>query len=420
MPEPFSDERLNQLRQRWERDPKSRAFLQLAEEYRRAGRLSDALHVLRAGLEEHPTYLAAQVALGRCLVETDAPDAAIEILERAVARDPAQLVANKLLVEAYLAKRQAGKARERLELYKLFNDHDAEIESLEARIRALGGATPAATGAVKRGPVRERALFDLPAPQTLPEMAFEPEFAHPRTLARADTAPQEPFGALFAPGAARRIDAAFAEQGIFALAPVVLAEPEAPVALDVVETPADESTPAGPVDWESAAWPTGSARIELPPPAPGLFEQTVPAADLPAELPADLPEELPAELQAEPVSVAVEALAAPAPLPQPAEPLAPLEPASSTLGDLYLAQGHLDEAEESFQSVLRSRPGDASALAGLESVRLQRGDEAAVFADDLAVAEEPNVIVGGLTTRKAALLKEYLARIRRGAKRHVS
>lgn len=416
MPEPFSDERLNQLRQRWERDPKSRAFLQLAEEYRRAGRLSDALHVLRAGLEEHPTYLAAQVALGRCLVETDAPDAAIEILERAVARDPAQLVANKLLVEAYLAKRQAGKARERLELYKLFNDHDAEIESLEARIRALGGATPASPGAVKRGPVRERALFDLPAPQALPEMAFEPEFARPRTLARADTAPQEPFGPLFAPGAARRIDSAFAEQGIFALAPVVFAEPEPVVALDVVETPADEFTTAAPVDWESAAWPTGSARIELPPaaPAPGLSAPAAPAADLSAELPADLPAELPAE----PVSAAVEALAAPAPLP--AEPLAPLEPASSTLGDLYLAQGHLDEAEESFQSVLRSRPGDASALAGLESVRLQRGDEAAVFADDLAVTEEPNVIVGGLTTRKAALLKEYLARIRRGAKRHVS
>lgn len=434
MPEPFSDERLNQLRQRWERDPKSRAFLQLAEEYRRAGRLPDALHVLRAGLEEHPTYLAAQVALGRCLVETDAPDAAIEILERAVARDPAQLVANKLLVEAYLAKGQAGKARERLELYKLFNDHDAEIESLEARIRALGGATPAATGALKRGPVRERAPFDLPAPQTLPEMAFAPEFAHPRSLARTDTAPQEPFGPLFAPGAARRVDSAFAEQGIFALAPVVLAEPEPVVALDVVETPAEESTPAAPVDWESAAWPTGSARIELPPaaPAPGLSALAVPAADLPANLPAEWPAEVPAELpfdlladlpaevQPEPVSVAVEALAEPAPLPLPAEPPAPLEPASSTLGDLYLAQGHLDEAEESFQSVLRSRPGDASALAGLESVRLQRGDEAAVFADDLAVTEEPNVIVGGLTTRKAALLKEYLARIRRGAKRHVS
>ena len=82
MPEPFSPEQLNQLRQRWERDPKSRAFLQLAEEYRRAGRLGDAIHVLRAGLKEHPNYLSAQVALGRCLVETDDARAAIEILER--------------------------------------------------------------------------------------------------------------------------------------------------------------------------------------------------------------------------------------------------------------------------------------------------------------------------------------------------
>ena len=99
MPEPFSDERLNQLRQRWERDPKSRAFLQLAEEYRRAGRLSDALHVLRAGLEEHPTYLAAQVALGRCLVETDAPDDANEILERALPDHPAPLVAPEMALD---------------------------------------------------------------------------------------------------------------------------------------------------------------------------------------------------------------------------------------------------------------------------------------------------------------------------------
>ena len=94
--------------------------------------------------------------------------------------------------------------------------------------------------------------------------------------------------------------------------------------------------------------------------------------------------------------------------------------ASATLGELYLAQGHLDEAEESFQSVLQSRPGDTAALAGLESVRQQRGDEAAAFAEDVPAVEEPHVIVGGLTARKAALLKDYLERIRRGARRHVS
>jgi tetratricopeptide (TPR) repeat protein len=414
LPEPFSAERLNQLRQRWERDPKSRAFLQLAEEYRRAGRLPDALHVLKAGLEEHPTYLAAQVALGRCLVETDAPDAAIEILERAVARDPAQLVANKLLVEAYLAKRQAGKARERLDLYKLFNDRDAEIEPLEARIRALGGTASAPAGAARRSAEREmrgNTVFELPALQALPEVSLEPEFAlaRARAAATSDTGPREPFGALFARGAVQRIESAFAEQGIFALAPLVLAEPEPPASTPAVVTAAGESAAPAPVDWESAAWPTGSAQIEPPPAAPDVSVPPVPAAELPAESPAELP--------AKPLFAQVEELAAPSPAPQPGDTP---RPASSTLGELYLAQGHLDEAEESFQSVLHSRPGDVAALAGLESVRLQRGDEAAAFADDLTVNEMPNVIVGGLAARKAVLLKEFLARIRRGAKRRVS
>ena len=105
-------------------------------------------------------------------------------------------------------------------------------------------------------------------------------------------------------------------------------------------------------------------------------------------------------------------------MPAPAE--AAPRTASATLGELYLSQGHLDEAEESFLSVLQTRPGDSAALAGLESVRLQRGDESGAFSEEVTVAEESNVIVGGLTARKAALLKDFLARIRRGAQRHVS
>lgn len=95
--------------------------------------------------------------------------------------------------------------------------------------------------------------------------------------------------------------------------------------------------------------------------------------------------------------------------------------ASATLGELYLSQGHLNEAEESFLSVLEARPGDSAAMAGLESVRLQRGDESGAFSEgEVVAAEESNVIVGGLTARKAALLRDFLARIRRGAQRHVS
>ncbi len=401
MPEPFSTEHLNQLRQRWERDPKSRAFLQLAEEYRRAGRLPDAVHVLEVGLKEHPTYLSAQVALGRCLVETGAADAAVEILERAVARDPTQLVASKLLVEAYLAKGQPGKARERLDLYKLFNDRDVEIEPLEARIRALENpsvaslpATTPTIPSIAAIPTKRATMphetpaadpFDLPGPGTLPELRLEPDLAAPGFL--AGSAAREPFGVLYAPGAAQQIESSFAEQGIFVLAPapapvvtpaIALAEAEPALAEAAAEVVA-------PTEWPGETWPDVPAQVAEPLPAPEPEPAAAPAPLLPAL----------SETEAPPA-------------------------ASSTLGELYLAQGHLDEAEESFQSVLHSRPGDPAALAGLESIRLHRGEEAAVFADEATVAEGPSVIVGGLTARKAELLKEYLARIRRGAKRHVS
>jgi tetratricopeptide (TPR) repeat protein len=417
LPEPFSTEQLNQLRQRWERDPKSRAFLQLAEEYRRAGRLADAILVLRAGLREHPGYLAAQVALGRCLVETGDSVAAIEILERAVARDPTQLVANKLLVEAYIATGQASRARERLDLYRLFNDRDAEIELLASRIVALerlspepSAATRATTGATLSDP--GEALFALPAIAALPAVNLEPIVPPP---ARSVDREGEPFGVLALPGATRRIDEAFFEQGIFVLAP---AEP-APV----------EPVVAAPLDWESASWPTGSAQldsIDSMAPATALAPlAAVPALSEPEALPA-APEPI-----AEPVfEAAPELVLEPEPAPMPAmPPIAPIDlasppetpqTASSTLGELYLSQGHLDEAEESFLSVLEARPGDSAALAGLESVRQQRGDESGAFAEEVANTEESNVIVGGLTARKAALLRDFLARIRRGAERHVS
>ena len=438
LPEPFSAENLNQLRQRWERDPKSRAFLQLAEEYRRAGRLPDAVHVLQAGLKEHPTYLSAQVALGRCLMESGAPDAAAEILERAVARDPTQLVANKLLVEAYLAKGQAAKARERLDLYKLFNDRDAEIEPLEARIRACRACRRAAkdplprrSGASPRSPSLPAAPFELPAVPELPDVVLQPAFAGRRAAGAAST--HEPFGRLYPADAAQRIESAFVRQGIFPLAPP--APKPAASTFALVPHPADG---AGRTARRRPSRKSRSLRRSQRARSPGSADRSDrrslrslratgsrPRGPTPRSRPrrwkrrsATLQPTLPRRSRSRggrPASPGRPSRRRPRPLPVSAAPKA----ASATLGELYLAQGHLDEAEESFQSVLQSRPGDAAALAGLESVRLQRGDEAA-FADEIPAAEESNVIVGGLTARKAALLKDYLARIRRGARRHVS
>lgn len=130
-------DRLSQLRARWEADPSSRIFLQLAEEYRHLGRVQDALAVLERGLKEHPGYLSALVAKGRCHIELGEGEAARLVLERVVKQDATQMVANKLLVRAYTETGDPVKARERLDLYTLLNDSDPEIEELRRRIGQL-------------------------------------------------------------------------------------------------------------------------------------------------------------------------------------------------------------------------------------------------------------------------------------------
>ncbi len=129
-----TDDRLGELRERWAADPSSRVFLQLAEEYRRLGRVAEAVEVLEKGLDYAPNHLSAQVALGRCRLELKEYQEAIRILERVIEKDPTQLVANKLLVEAYLNRHEFSRAAERLDHYALLNDGDPAIEVLRSRL----------------------------------------------------------------------------------------------------------------------------------------------------------------------------------------------------------------------------------------------------------------------------------------------
>src|SRR5258708_14901792 len=119
-------DRIVQLRARWQNDPSSRIFLQLAEEYRHAGRVQEALGVLDAGLKEHPGYLSALVAKGRCLLELGDAGQARGVLERVVQQDATQMVANKLLVRAHLETGEPERAGQRLDLYTLLTDSDPQ------------------------------------------------------------------------------------------------------------------------------------------------------------------------------------------------------------------------------------------------------------------------------------------------------
>ncbi len=85
--------KLEQLRRRVGANPASIAFAGLAEEYRRAGMLDEAIAACRAGLRRHPAYLSARVTLGTALIEAGQLDEAAAELERVLRSAPENLAA---------------------------------------------------------------------------------------------------------------------------------------------------------------------------------------------------------------------------------------------------------------------------------------------------------------------------------------
>jgi tetratricopeptide (TPR) repeat protein len=229
-------DRLTQLKSRWDADPTSRVFLQLAEEYRHQGRVKEALEVLDRGLREHPGYLSALVAKGRCHLELGEPEPARAVLERVVKQDATQMVANKLLVRAYLDTGEPDRARERLDLYTLLNDSDPEIEELRRRLRAM------------EQPPQPPPTSDSPFPDLAPPAPPRPEAAAPaRAAARGAAGGEDIFDLGFPAPAARPVAAPVADEPFADLwkppapvAPAPAAAATAPAAVAVAELEEEE------------------------------------------------------------------------------------------------------------------------------------------------------------------------------------
>jgi tetratricopeptide (TPR) repeat protein len=419
-------DRLTQLRARWDSDPSSRIFLQLAEEYRHQGRVREALEVLEGGLKEHPGYLSALVAKGRCLLELGEPDRARTVLERVVKQDATQMVANKLLVRAYIETADPERARERLDLYTLLNDSDPEIEELRRRLRAMDQPSQAENPRPPEPPGRP-----MPPSHSAGEDIFDLGVPAPRPAAPA-AREEEPFAELWAPA--------------------VKATPPAP---DMPEIPEPPPPPAAPAPAPAAAPAASSVAVaEEPEPehvlfpgmasrdsrqrylaglaAEGLFH-----LDLPPETLEPAPVEVPRVEEPEPPRPAVappEPAAAPEPEPVLAPEPAPEPIATATLGELYLRQGYPAEAERIFRDVLRREPESAAAREGIAKLSQPAAAEAGtpsevhpieardLLAGDLLVGYQPAGRTGPAEgrARKAFLLSRYLERIRRGGRRDVS
>ncbi|HEX2252232.1 MAG TPA: tetratricopeptide repeat protein [Thermoanaerobaculia bacterium] len=425
-----NDEHLAELRRRWETEPDSRVFLQLAEEYRRRERYREAAEVLESGLASHPNHVSAHVALGRVRLALGDADGAAASLERALGFDATNLVANKALVEAHLARGERSLARQRLGIYRLLNESDPAIGDLERRVRAVPpGGRPAAPVARSKEPAEEAAMRTdgaSEAPQgaggqsgqggqhgggrhaagddsggiapAAPSVPRADETAAPRPpvppLYAADGADGNPFGDLDSPEARRLYLHGLGSEGLFPMA----APPP------TVESPARPTKPAAELAAAADPEPTAlgsSIQRALAVPAPGASAE--PSSGGLADLAPALPDlAIPEPALPEP---AADEPAATEPAPPPAEPAESGE-ATVTLGRLYLEQGHPHRAREIFSAVLDREPDNAAAYEGL--ARAAATEPTPVTAQELLQDADPDQPV------RTALLHAYLARIRRG------
>lgn len=452
----LSSSRLEDLQMRWQQDPDSRIYLQLAEEYRKLDRHPEAIEVLKRGLQKRPHDLSGQVALGRCHLEMEELEAAAAVLEGVVSRDPTHIVGNKLLLETYLASGNAAKAGERLDLYKLLNSSDPDLAGLEQRLRGLRSATPRRPGVPEPAAVTTAEMPSLPASDEPPppppadfaaaapelevevdeveEVAAAEEIAAAEEVASGTSAGSRDPDSAFEtwPEGSLRMESSYeSEFAAEPMAPEPAVPTAAPFELEEDSATGPQAEPSPRSDLEPELVQRDVAKLDLAegeifhlgpaPPPPSLDElwgwlaSETAAAPEPVEKPPawEPPQETATLDEPQPGPAAGEQLAAVVDDEGPAAETAVAgeeEPASATLGELYLRQGHFAEAEKVFRQVLRRSPRNAVALAGLERIR---GEESLTAHAVLAsVAEEAPE---GLTTKKIRMLEGYLEHLRRAA-----
>lgn len=151
----MAHEEIEKLRLRVEKDPGSRLFLPLAEEYRKAGMVDEAISVLLIGLERQPGYTSARVAIGRIYFEKNMlPEAQVEF-EKVVSVVPDNLFAHKKLAEIYMDLGENEKAVSEFKAILALNPFDEEAKAYLETVEMPSAGKPAAFPVEQEG---ERAL----------------------------------------------------------------------------------------------------------------------------------------------------------------------------------------------------------------------------------------------------------------------
>lgn len=116
------------------KEPGSKVFIPLAEEYGKAGRWEEAVVVLEDGLKTYPGFITAMVALGRAYEQVSQPVKAKAILEEAIKVSPDNLRAHRTLAKLYATQGAKDAAIRSCNAILAVNSQDQEALALRASL----------------------------------------------------------------------------------------------------------------------------------------------------------------------------------------------------------------------------------------------------------------------------------------------
>src|SRR5213594_3017661 len=157
---------IESLKDRIARDPFSRAFLQLAEEYRKDGKFKEAIEVCLEGLQRHPTYHTARISLGRTYMEAGDMENARRAFSEVLELQPENHLAAKLLAEIQKKMGDPAGAAATYRAIMRYYPNDREVVALLDETLQQGSVPePPPRSATIGGPTGQAIRPASPAPQ---------------------------------------------------------------------------------------------------------------------------------------------------------------------------------------------------------------------------------------------------------------
>ncbi|HEY7395950.1 MAG TPA: tetratricopeptide repeat protein, partial [Gemmatimonadaceae bacterium] len=128
-----SSARIDELRKKFDENPR-RYFAPLANEYRKAGELEQAISICREYLPQQPGHMSGHIVYGQALFEKSRFDESRHVFETALSLDPENLIALRHLGDI---ARQAGDTRGARAWYQRVLEADPRNEEIAALMTSL-------------------------------------------------------------------------------------------------------------------------------------------------------------------------------------------------------------------------------------------------------------------------------------------